>query len=157
NVFIQSTGGTLTDLVVSGNTISNNGASTHATDGFQINLASGGVSGSPTSTVHFLNNTQSGHINFADPTTFTATGFAGAVDDGTLNVHIGDGTANNDNSFNTNNSGITLSATNTGNLNFDINDNTVTGDRAVGITVNHFNAGTVTGFIHNTTIGTQGV
>ncbi|RWE31981.1 MAG: hypothetical protein EOS78_25070 [Mesorhizobium sp.] len=155
NVFIQNTGGTLTDLVVTNSSFSNNGASTVAGDQFQIDLTTGGLAGSPTATVHATNNTFTG--NLSTPTTYTATGFAGSVDDGTLNVHLGDGTAGGVNTFNTNNSGITLTATGTSTLNFDVNDNTVTNNRAVGIAINHFGTTTVTGFLRNTTIGTQGV
>src|SRR4029077_17571287 len=41
-------------------------------------------------------------------------------------------------------------------LNFDVNDNIVTHNRAVGVAINHFDTGTVTGFLRNTPIGTQG-
>lgn len=155
NVFIQNTSGTLTDLVVTDSTFSNNGASTVAGSQFTVNLASGGVAGTPTATVHATHNTFSG--NLSTPATFTATGFQGSVDDGTLNVHLGDGTAGGLNTFDTNNSGVTLSASNTGNLNFDVNDNTITNNRAVGVAINKFGSGTVTGFFRNNTIGTQGV
>ena len=155
NVFIENTGGTLTDLVVTDSTFSNNGASTVAGSQFTINLATGGVAGTPTATVHATHNTFSG--NLSTPATFTATGFQGSSNDGTLNVHIGDGTAGGLNTFNTNNSGITLGSALAGNINFDVNNNVVTNNRAVGIAVNHFGTGTVTGFIQNTTIGTQGV
>ncbi|QKD00977.1 beta strand repeat-containing protein [Mesorhizobium loti] len=154
NVFIQNTGGTLADLVVTNSTFSNNGASTHAGDQFQIDLTTGGLAGTPTATVHATHNTFSG--NLATPATFTATGFAGSVDDGTLNVHLGDGTAGGLNTFDTNDSGITLSSSNAGSLNFDVNDNLVTHNRAVGIAINHFGTGNVTGFLRNTTVGTQG-
>ncbi len=87
-------------------TFSNNGASTVAGSQFTVNLASGGVAGTPTATVHATHNTFSG--NLSTPSTFTATGFQGSVDDGTLNVHLGDGTAGGLNTFNTNNSGLTL-------------------------------------------------
>ncbi|MBR1300821.1 cadherin repeat domain-containing protein [Bradyrhizobium sp. AUGA SZCCT0042] len=155
NVFIENTGGTLADLVVTDSTFSNNGASTFAGSQFVVNLASGGVAGTPTATVHATHNTFSG--NLSTPSTFTATGFQGSSNDGTLNVHIGDGTAGGLNTFNTNNSGITLSSALAGNLNFDVNNNTVTNNRAVGIAINHFGTGTVTGFLQDTTIGTQGV
>ena len=154
NVFINNTAGTLTDLVVTNSSFTNNGASTHAGDAFQINLASAGLAGSPTATVHATHNTFSG--NLSAPATFTATGFAGNVDDGTLNVHLGDGTAGGLNTFDTNNSGITLSSSNAGNLNFDVNDNTVTHNRAVGVAINHFGTGNVSGFFRNNVIGTQG-
>jgi hypothetical protein len=157
NVFINNTAGTLTDLVVTNSSFTNNGASTHAGDAFQINLASAGLAGSPTATVHATHNTFSGHINFADPTTFTATGFAGNADDGTLNIHLGDGTAGGLNTLDANNSGITLSASNTGNVNFDVNDNTVNHNRAVGVAVNNFGTGTVTGFLRNLVVGQQNV
>jgi len=155
NVFIKNTGGTLTDLVVTNSTFSNNGASTHAGDEFQIDLATGGLAGSPTATVHATHNTFSG--NLSTPSTYTATGFAGSVDDGTLNVHLGDGTAGGLNTFNTNNSGVTLTQTGSSSLNFDVNDNLITNNRAVGVAINHFDTGTVTGFFRNSTIGTQGV
>ncbi|QND67822.1 hypothetical protein HB777_30340 [Mesorhizobium loti] len=155
NVFIQNTGGTLADLVVTNSTFSNNGASTVAGDQFEIVLTTGGLAGTPTATVHATHNTFSG--NLSAPATFTATGFAGSVDDGTLNVHLGDGTAGGLNTFDTNNSGITLSATGSSTLNFDVNNNLVTNNRAVGIAVNHFGTATVTGFLRNTTVGTQGV
>ncbi|MFC3326535.1 beta strand repeat-containing protein [Mesorhizobium cantuariense] len=155
NVFIQNTGGTLADLVVTNSSFTNNGASTVAGDEFQIHLATGGLAGTPTATVHATNNTFSG--NLTTPTTYTATGFAGSVDDGTLNVHLGDGTAGGLNTFNTNNSGITLTGNGSSTLNFDVNDNIVTNNRAVGIAINHFGTATVTGFLRNTTIGTQGV
>jgi hypothetical protein len=154
NVFINNTAGTLADLVVTNSSFTNNGASTFAGDAFQINLASAGLAGSPTATVHATHNTFSG--NLTTPSTFTATGFAGNADDGTLNVHLGDGTAGGLNTFDTNDSGITLSSSNTGNLNFDVNDNTVTHNRAVGVAINHFGTATVTGFLRNNTIGTQG-
>ncbi len=155
NVFIENTGGTLTDLVVTDSTFSNNGASTFAGSQFTINLATGGVAGTPTATVHATHNTFSG--NLSTPATFTATGFQGSSNDGTLNVHIGDGTAGGLNTFNTNNSGITLGSALAGNINFDVNNNTITNNRAVGIAVNHFGTGTVTGFLQNNTVGTQGV
>jgi hypothetical protein len=155
NVFIENTGGTLANLVVTDSTFSNNGASTFAGSQFVVNLASGGVAGTPTATVHATHNTFSG--NLSTPSTFTATGFQGSSNDGTLNVHIGDGTAGGLNTFNTNNSGITLGSSNAGNINFDVNNNTITNNRAVGIAVNHFGTGTVTGFLQNNTVGTQGV
>ncbi|MDN5000401.1 cadherin domain-containing protein [Bradyrhizobium sp. GCM10027634] len=155
NVFIKNTGGTLTDLVVTNSTFSNNGGSTHAGDQFQIDLATGGIAGSPTATVHATNNTFSGNI--LTPANFTATGFAGSVDDGTLNVHLGDGTAGGKNTFDSNDSGITLTQTGSASLNFDVNDNTLTNSRAVGIAANHFGTGTVTGFLNNNTVGIQGV
>ncbi|MBR1215629.1 Ig-like domain-containing protein [Bradyrhizobium sp. JYMT SZCCT0180] len=154
NVFIENTGGTLTELVVTDSTFSNNGASTVAGSEFVINLATGGVAGTPTATVHATHNTFSG--NLSSPATFTATGFQGSSNDGTLNVHLGDGTAGGLNTFDTNNSGITLSSALAGNLNFDVNNNLVTHNRAVGIAVNHFGTGTVTGFLRNNTVGTQG-
>ncbi len=154
NVFIQNTGGTLADLVVTNSTFSNNGASTVAGSEFVINLATGGITGTPTATVHATHNTFSG--NLTTPSTYTATGFQGSSNDGTLNVHLGDGTAGGLNTFDTNNSGITLSSALAGNLNFDVNNNLVTHNRAVGIAVNHFGTGTVTGFLRNTTVGTQG-
>ncbi|MBR1143456.1 cadherin domain-containing protein [Bradyrhizobium sp. AUGA SZCCT0431] len=154
NVFIENTGGTLTDLVVTDSTFSNNGASTVAGSEFVINLATGGVAGTPTATVHATHNTFSG--NLSSPATFTATGFQGSSNDGTLNVHLGDGTAGGLNTFDTNNSGITLSSALAGNINFDVNNNLVTHNRAVGIAVNHFGTGTVTGFLRNNTVGTQG-
>jgi Ca2+-binding RTX toxin-like protein len=153
NVFINNTAGLLTNLVVTNSTFSNDGASTVAGSAFVINLASAGLAGSPTATVHATHNTFSG--NLSAPATFTATGFQGSVDDGTLNVHLGDGTAGGLNTFDTNNSGITLSSSNAGNLNFDVNDNTVTHNRAVGVAINHFGTGTVTGFFRNNVIGTQ--
>ncbi|MBR0783848.1 cadherin domain-containing protein [Bradyrhizobium iriomotense] len=155
NVFIKNTGGTLTDLQVTNSSFTNNGASTHAGDEFQIDLAAGGIAGSPTATVHATNNTFSGNIS--TPANFTATGFAGSVDDGTLNVHLGDGTAGGLNTFDSNDSGITLTQTGSASLNFDVNDNTLTNNRAVGIAVNHFGTGTVTGFLQNNTVGIQGV
>jgi hypothetical protein len=154
NVFIENTGGTLTNLVVTDSTFSNNGASTFAGSEFVINLASGGVAGTPTATVHATHNTFSGNIS--TPANFTATGFQGSSNDGTLNVHLGDGTAGGLNTFDNNNSGITLSSSNAGNLNFDVNNNLVTHNRAVGVAINHFGTGTVTGFFRNNTIGTQG-
>jgi VCBS repeat-containing protein len=154
NTFIKNTGGTLADLVVTNSTFSNNGASTHAGDEFQIDLTTGGLAGTPTATVHATHNTFSG--NLSTPANFTATGFAGSVDEGTLNVHLGDGTAGGLNTFDTNNSGITLTQTGSASLNFDVNDNIVTHNRAVGVAINHFDTGTVTGFLRNTTIGTQG-
>ena len=155
NVFIENTGGTLTDLQVTNSTFSNNGASTHAGDEFQIILSGAGLAGSPTATVHATHDTFSG--NLSTPSTFTATGFAGSADDGTLNVHIGDGTAGGLNTFDTNDFGITINATNTGNINFDINDNTVNHNRAVGITANNQGSGVLTGFIRNNVVGQQGV
>ena len=154
NVFIENTAGTLTDLQVTDSTFSNNGASTHAGDEFQIHLATGGLAGSPTATVHATHNTFSG--NLSTPATFTGTGFGGSVDDGTLNVHIGDGTAAGLNTFDTNNSGITLTGNFGGALNFDVNNNLITHNRAVGVAINHFGTGTQTGFFRNNTIGTLG-
>ncbi len=154
NVFIENTGGTLTDLVVTDSTFSNNGASTVAGSQFTINLATGGVAGTPTATVHATHNTFSGNCrrrrpsprpaSRARPTTARSTSISATAQPAASTPSIPTIPAS-------------PSAAARRKYQFRRQQQHVTNNRAVGIAVNHFGTGTVTGFIQNTTIGTQGV
>jgi hypothetical protein len=155
NVIINNTSGTLANLVVTGSTFSNNGLSQHA--GSDFNFLGDGTA---TMTLTATNNTFSGTTSPA--ANLTADGLhVDAASTSTVNAHIGDGTAGGANTFTNNNVGIDLSVSNTAHLNFDVNENTVTGSRASGI--NFFANGapgaveTTNGFILNNTVGTLGV
>jgi hypothetical protein len=157
NVQIYDTSGNLANLVVTGSTFSNNGASQHA--GSDFNFLGDGTA---IMTLTATNNTFSGNATGPSSTaqTLTADGLhVDAASTSTVNAHIGDGTAAGKNTFTNNNVGIDLSVSNTANLNFDVNDNVVTGSRASAINffANGTGVETTNGFIHNNTVGIAGV
>lgn len=144
-VQVTNTTGTLTDFRLTTNTISSNGP----------------VAGAHGNLVNFLG---LGNANM----TLNASGgsYTGAAPDTATGLHIdhsGTGglmTANvNGGTFTNNNVAVSVSAANGGNLDFDINGVTATGNRAHGLNlfVGASSTGTVTGTFRNNIIGTAGV
>src|SRR6266403_4267459 len=127
NVQIDNTSGNLTNLVVTGSTFSNNGLSQNAGSDFNF-LGEGTATMKLTATGKTFSSTTSPNSKL------TADGLhVDAAGTSTVNAHIGDGTLGGRNTFTNNNVGIDLSVSNTAHLNFDVNDNVVTGSRSTGI------------------------
>ena len=156
NVFIRNTGGTLSNLVVANSTFTNNGASTQAGMHFIFEANTGGLGGTPTMTAHFTGNTFTGSTTVGQ---LTSHALQAAANDGLLTIFIGDGTVGGRNTFTTNAVGIDLDTSGAGNLNFNVNNNTLTDttSNAINIFRGASSTGTVNGFVTNNVIGTQGV
>lgn len=162
NVQVINSGGTLTNLVVSGGTFSNNGASDNAGSDFIFEADGAGVAGTPTMTLTVDGATFTGNNAYPGPGVIPGTGLFVIANDGTVNAHIGETTGN---LFNNLNNGINLTQSSNagagtgGNLNFTVKNNTVTNSE--GNAINVFSSGdlarTLDGIIANNVIGTQGV
>ncbi|MES0180233.1 hypothetical protein NKJ86_16750 [Mesorhizobium sp. M0025] len=162
NVQVINSGGTLTNLVVSGGTFSNNGASNNAGSDFIFEADGAGVAGAPTMTLTVDGATFTGNNAYPGPGVIPGTGLFVIANDGTVNAHIGETTGN---LFNNLNNGINLTQSSNsgagtgGNLNFTVRNNTVTNSDSTAINV--FSSGdlarTLDGTIANNVIGTQGV
>ncbi|MFC1997304.1 GEVED domain-containing protein [Chloroflexota bacterium] len=144
NVKILNSSGTLTNLTVSGSTFQNNGSSGDAANNF---LFTG--TGTADMTLTFDNNTVDGNIS---PGQVTGTGLQADSTGGELAVTISN------NNFLENNVGVGLSTSNSANMNFTINDNTLNKNRSLGINIytNASASGTMMGDIRDNTIGTNG-
>ncbi|MES0075900.1 hypothetical protein [Mesorhizobium sp. M0058] len=162
NVQVINSGGTLANLVVSGGTFSNNGASNNAGSDFIFEADGAGVAGAPTMTLTVDGATFTGNNAYPGPGVIPGTGLFVIANDGTVNAHIGETTGN---LFNNLNNGINLTQSSNsgagtgGNLNFTVRNNTVTNSDSTAINV--FSSGdlarTLDGTIANNVIGTQGV
>ncbi|MER9315117.1 hypothetical protein NKI31_06280 [Mesorhizobium sp. M0659] len=162
NVQVINSGGTLANLVVSGGTFSNNGASNNAGSDFIFEADGAGVAGAPTMTLTVDGATFTGNNAYPGPGVIPGTGLFVIANDGTVNAHIGETTGN---LFNNLNNGINLTQSSNsgagtgGNLNFTVRNNTVTNSDSTAI--NLFSSGdlarTLDGTIANNVIGTQGV
>ncbi len=144
---ITNTTGTLTDLQMSGNTISSTGASGTIANLFNF-LGAGGSTGSLT-----LNLT-SGTFTGNAPATATGVQCDHSGTSGTLTCNISGAT------FTNNNVGPQASVAGGAQVVFDFNGNTVTGNRSHGINVfadaNPPFTKSITGRIQNNTVGTLG-
>jgi hypothetical protein len=162
NVHIINSGGTLTNLAVSGSTFSNDGSSDNAGSDFIFESATAGVAGTPTMTLTANNNTFTGNNAYPGPGVIPGTGLFVVSNDGTVNVHVGETTGN---IFNNLNNAINLTQSSNagagtgGNLNFTIKNNTITNSDSTAVNV--FSSGdlarTLDGIIQDNIIGTQGV
>ena len=162
NFQVINSGGTLTNLVVSGSTFSNDGASANAGSDFIFESDTAGVAGTPTMTLTANSNTFTGNNAYPGPGVIPGTGLFIVSNDGTVNAHIGEGGGN---TFNNLNNGINLTQSSNaangtgGNLNFTVKNNTVT--NSISTAVNVFSAGdlarTLDGIIQSNVIGIQGV
>lgn len=162
NVQVINSGGTLANLVVSGGTFSNNGASNNAGSDFIFEADGAGAAGAPTMTLTVDGATFTGNNAYPGPGVIPGTGLFVIANDGTVNAHIGETTGN---LFNNLNNGINLTQSSNsgagtgGNLNFTVRNNTVTNSDSTAINV--FSSGdlarTLDGTIANNVIGTQGV
>ncbi|MBZ9997835.1 hypothetical protein [Mesorhizobium sp. BH1-1-4] len=162
NVQVINSGGTLANLVVSGGTFSNDGASQNAGSDFIFESDTAGVAGTPTMTLTVNGATFTGNNAYPGPGVIPGTGLFVIANDGTVNAHIGETTGN---TFNNLNNGINLTQSSNagagtgGNLNFTVKNNTVTNSDSTAINV--FSSGdlarTLDGIIQNNTIGIQNV
>ena len=145
-VQITNSSGTLTDFQVTNSIVSSNGAS--AVHGNLFNFLSVGsaVMGLTVSGSTFDGNTVAGAL--------TGAGVFVDVSGGTVTADVGTS------SFVDNNVAVSMSSATTGNLTFNIHNNSqMTGNRSTGINVftNGNTTGTTKGTIAGNTVGTQGV
>jgi hypothetical protein len=143
-VQVSNSAGTLTDLQMSGNTISSDGLS--ANHGNLVNfLALGSANMKLTST--------GGSFTGAAPNTGTAVQCDHSGTSGLMNCAVSNGT------FTNNNLAVSVSQANGGNLKYNVANNTATGNASHGLSlfVNASATGTSDGSFVNNLVGTSGV
>lgn len=142
---ITNTAGTLSDFRLTNNTISSNGPVGGA-HGNLVNFLGLG-------TANMTLNASGGSYTGAAPDTATGLHIDHSGTGGLMTANVNGGT------FTNNNVAVTVSSANGGNLDFDINGVTATGNRAHGLNlfVAASSTGTVTGTFRNNIIGTAGV
>ncbi len=142
---ITNTAGTLSDFRLTNNTISSNGPVGGA-HGNLVNFLGLG-------TANMTLNASGGSYTGAAPDTATGLHIDHSGTGGLMTANVNGGT------FTNNNVAVSVSSANGGNLDFDINGVTATGNRAHGLNlfVGASSTGAVTGTFRNNIIGTAGV